>query len=378
LLGQSEEGRLLLSTSELSPIEFVRREFQHPVIQAGLLFFNGLREVDPRARGFGHHIPALIASGRMAQMCVGGSKRLADALAAAVREAGGQIHLNSAPERILVENERVTGVQTSTGDILRARHFVASGLNPHQTFLELLDEKSLPRDWSEKVRNFRYNLIAPLFALNVNLREPPRYRAAQHHPEIDRAFMVIAGLERLEQFEQIVHHHSTGTIPPRTVMWGSCPSLFDPSQAPPAGHTAFMWEKLPYHLHGDARQWDSAKADHARDLLRLWNEYAPNVQAAASDWFCASPLDTERTLANMKFGDLLVGALSGGQAGYHRPFPGAGHYRAHLPGLYLCGSSCHPGGNITGLPGYNCAQVILRDLGCDTPWAPPPLERVLL
>jgi phytoene dehydrogenase-like protein len=63
----------------------------------------------------------------------------------------------------------------------------------------------------------------------------------------------------------------------------------------------------------------------------------------------------------MKYGDLLIGALSDGQTGYNRPFAGAGHYRGHVKGLYLCGSSSHPGGNITGLPGYNCAQVILAD-----------------
>ena len=44
LLEKSAEGRLLLQTSVLSPIEFVLQEFEHPVIQAGLLFFNGLRE----------------------------------------------------------------------------------------------------------------------------------------------------------------------------------------------------------------------------------------------------------------------------------------------------------------------------------------------
>jgi hypothetical protein len=53
LLEQSAEGRLLLETSALSPLEFVEREFEHPVVRAGLLFFNGLREVDLRLRGFG-------------------------------------------------------------------------------------------------------------------------------------------------------------------------------------------------------------------------------------------------------------------------------------------------------------------------------------
>jgi phytoene dehydrogenase-like protein len=69
----------------------------------------------------------------------------------------------------------------------------------------------------------------------------------------------------------------------------------------------------------------------------------------------------------------LVGAFTNGQIGFHRPFPGAGSYRSHLPGLYLCGSSSHPGGNITGLPGYNSAQVILSDLGIDAEWTPRPV-----
>ena len=57
--------------------------------------------------------------------------------------------------------------------------------------------------------------------------------------------------------------------------------------------------------------------------------------------------------------------------------PGAGHYRGHLDGLYLCGSCCHPGGNITGLPACNAAQVALRDLGMPADWMPEGLERRL-
>ena len=112
-------------------------------------------------------------------------------------------------------------------------------------------------------------------------------------------------------------------------------------------------------------------------MLDLWSEYAPNLKSAVLDWFVRSPLDTERTLPNMVGGDLLVGALEHGQVGYSRPFPGAGHYRAHVPGLYLCGGSCHPGGNVTGLAGYNSAQVILSDLGLRAPWAPISVEERL-
>jgi phytoene dehydrogenase-like protein len=72
----------------------------------------------------------------------------------------------------------------------------------------------------------------------------------------------------------------------------------------------------------------------------------------------------------MRGGDLLVGAFANNQIGYDRPFRGAGQYRGYFPNLYLCGASSHPGGNITGLAGYNCAQTIFHDLGLPAEWAP--------
>ncbi len=359
-LAQTAEGRLLLQTSTLSPLEFVEREFEHPVVRAGLLFFNGLREVDLRLRGFGHHIPALLASPAKAQLCLGGSERLADALAAVVRATGGEIRTSCEPRRIVVEAGRVVGVETVEGELLRSR-LVVSSLNPQQTFLELMDEGGAPLAVRDQAAQFEYNLLAPLFALNLVLKERPRYRAEERHPELARAFMVILGLEHFEQFHDIVRHHEAGRIPP-TVMWGATPTLFDSSQAPAGAHTAFMWEKLPYRLQGDARNWDAERDRHGARMLKTWTEYAPNLPDAVTGWFARSPLDTERSLPNMRAGDLLVGSFANGQIGYDRPFRGAGQYRTGIEGLYLCGSCCHPGGNVTGLPGYNAAHVVRADL----------------
>ena len=359
-LSKSAAGRRLLEVSALSPLEFVHQEFEHPTVKAGLLFFNGLREVDLRVKGFGHHIASLLASPAKAQMSRGGSAALARALEAAVRETGGEIALMTEPARIVVENGRAAGMETAEGQVIRARHFVASSLNPTQTFIDLLDGALVPREIREEVERFQYNLLAPLFALHLNLREPPRYAASAQHPELARAFMVIMGLDHVDQFHDIVRHHEAGTIPP-TVMWGACPTLFDPSQAPPGQHTAFVWEKLPYRLNGDPANWDGAR-DHGHEMLALWRQHAPNLSDAVIDSFTRSPLDVERQLPNMREGDLLVGAFTNDQVGYHRPFRGAGAYRTHIRGLYLCGSSSHPGGNITGLPGYNAAQVIIDDL----------------
>ncbi len=359
-LKQSELGRTLLEVQALSPIEFVMREFEHPAVRAGLLFFNGLREVDLRQQGFGHSIPALMASPRKAQMCIGGSRRLAEALCADLREHGGEIFTNWQPRSILTRNGRACGVESMTGDRIGASQFVASGLNPQQTFLDLIPVDVAPAHLRERAAGFEYNLLAPLFALNLNLREPPRYTAAEKHPELNQAFMMILGLDDVAQFHDIVTAHERGEIP-RTVMWGTCPTQFDPSQATAGQHTAFMWEKLPYALHGDARNWDREKAQHGRELLTLWQHYAPNLCGAVLDSFTRSALDTERLLPNMMRGDLLVGSFVNDQIGYHRPFQGAGTYRTEIPGLYLCGGSTHPGGNVTGLCGFNAAKVVMAD-----------------
>ncbi len=82
-----------------------------------------------------------------------------------------------------------------------------------------------------------------------------------------------------------------------------------------------------------------------------------------------------RLLPNMRAGDLLVGSFANDQIGYNRPFPGSGQYRTPIEGLYLCGGSTHPGGNITGLCGYNAAAVVAADLGLNLWWGPQRVER---
>ncbi|MBL9190426.1 MAG: NAD(P)/FAD-dependent oxidoreductase [Opitutaceae bacterium] len=375
LLSRSKLGRRLLEVSALSPLEFVTQEFEHDAVRAGLLFFNGLREVDLRLPGFGHAIPALLASPAKAQMCVGGSGQLARGLVEDIAKHGGEIRCRVELRRILVRGGRASGIELATGETITA-HTVVSGLNPQQTFLDLLPEEFAPPELRAHARRFEYNLLAPLFALNVALSEPPQWTAAAQRPELAQAFMTIVGLERFGQFHDIVAAHERGEIP-ATVAWGACPSLFDPTQAPAGKHTAFLWEKLPYALRGDARHWDAEREAHGRRLLAKWNEFAPNLEASVLDAFTRSPLDTERELPNMRGGDLLVGSFAQGQIGWNRPFAGAGNYRTPIPGLYLCGGSTHPGGNVTGLCGYNAARVLAADAGKTIWWNPPDFESAL-
>ena len=62
-------------------------------------------------------------------------------------------------------------------------------------------------------------------------------------------------------------------------------------------------------------------------------------------------------------GNIFQGELTFDQLLFNRPVPGWAQYRSPIQGLYMCGSSNHPGGGVMAAPGANAAREILRDLG---------------
>ena len=65
-------------------------------------------------------------------------------------------------------------------------------------------------------------------------------------------------------------------------------------------------------------------------------------------------------------GNIFQGELTFDQLLFNRPVPGYAQYRSPVGGLYMCGSSTHPGGGVMGAPGRNAAAEILRDLAKST------------
>ncbi|MBI2372231.1 MAG: NAD(P)/FAD-dependent oxidoreductase [Deltaproteobacteria bacterium] len=318
----------------------------------------------------------MIAGGVNPQLCKGTSHRLAHHLHRMAVSYGGDILEAREVVRVLVEDGVARGVQLADGAQVLARRFVASSLDPQTTFLQLVGPEHLDAGFARRVSGYEYSAVSPILSVNLSLREPPRYRAAEREPAVARSFMIIAGLECSADLDDLYDACRAGELPRRLFMNGACPTIHDPTQAPPGSHTAFMWPLVPYDLKdGGPTRWDAIKEAVMGCYLERWRQYAPNLTPAnILHAFTNSPLDIERHVPNMRGGDWMVGALNTQQMYDRRPLPELARHRTPIDRLYLCGSCCHPGGNITGAPGYNAAGIIAADLGMDPWWHPHDIE----
>ena len=95
-------------------------------------------------------------------------------------------------------------------------------------------------------------------------------------------------------------------------------------------------------------------------LIDGYNELAPNLKDSIVHRQIISPYEMEHEYG-LVGGNIFHGELTLNQLFHMRPAAGYADYGTPLRGLYQCGSSTHPGGGVTGLPGRNAAREILSD-----------------
>jgi phytoene dehydrogenase-like protein len=164
----------------------------------------------------------------------------------------------------------------------------------------------------------------------------------------------------LDYLERAYDASKYGRYSPNPYLDITIPTLLDPSLAPEGQHImAITMQYAPYELRESS--WEAereALGDHIVDCL---SAYAPNLQELIVNRQVITPLDWEQVYG------LTEGSIHHGQMGLDqllvmRPVPGWGQYRTPLANLYLCGAGTHPGGGVTGAPGYNAARQVLRQL----------------
>jgi phytoene dehydrogenase-like protein len=286
----------------------------------------------------------------------GGMGTVARLMQEAAGEAGARVHLHSRVESIIVEKGRVLGLRLKDGTDVRSR-IVLSGLDPKTTFLSLLPADAVPTLLQERIRALRANVSCCKFL--AVLSELPRWKDWDGDQLLPGKGGVGIARTRAE-VEAAFDDVEAGRPPRAPVISFSVPSVPDPTQAKPGYHTASVWIfPAPFQLREGT--WTEAREDAAEGIIDQVTAFAPNFKESIVSYKLRTPLDISR-MHGMNEGCIWHIQHEGEQMVGNRPLPELSAYRAHLPGLYLCGSGQHPGGEVTGMPGHNAAQEALKDL----------------
>jgi phytoene dehydrogenase-like protein len=113
----------------------------------------------------------------------------------------------------------------------------------------------------------------------------------------------------------------------------------------------------PYHLR-DA-SWETERERLGDKIVATLAQYAPDLPDLIRHRQVITPLDWEQEYG-LTEGHIFHGQMGLDQLMFMRPFPGYAQYQTPIKNLFLCGAGTHPGGGLTGAPGYNAAKAVKR------------------
>jgi phytoene dehydrogenase-like protein len=289
---------------------------------------------------------------------MGGMGAISDAIAAAGRSHGMQIRTGAAVARILAQGGQATGVALDDGTELTARA-VLSGADPKRTFLGLLDKAELPDEFRTAVAGIKMD--GPCAKVNLALDAEPQVLGmpADAGPGQRALFTLPPEIGVADACYDLAKR---GELATAEQLFVDCvvASNVDDSLAPDGRHimTCFV-QYVPYKLA--AGSWDQYRDELGDRVLSRIAKFAPNVPQSVVARQVLTPLDLERSYG-LTEGNIFHGDIRPDQLFHMRPVPGWARYATPVRGLYLCGAGAHPGGGVTGAPGYNAAGRVLADL----------------
>jgi phytoene dehydrogenase-like protein len=369
LLSRSAIGREFLAITRRQPFDVVKELFENEHVQLLFLFkvsLFGTWLVDTLSKTspMGSVIRAFdLESGY--QLCQGGSFNLARGLMETFIAAGGRFQPQAAINKIVIEGGKATGIALDDGRTVRARQFVASTLDVHQTFESLIGRAQLPAAFLHKLDGFQYTRWS-LFGLHLAMHEPARLTAERFDPNIHRTLKWSLGAETMDDL-MAAHKDVVAGRVPSIIQFGCGPlSVLDPTQAPAGKHTQYAWHVMPYDPDLGGQDYDSFKQEFAEKIIETFARYAPNMtRRNIIGQYVYTPRDYVAEFPQMRHGDIFMGAFNAEQVMYDHF-----GYRTPVGRLYMAGSACHPGGAISGGSGYISAGIIARDLGLKPWWKP--------
>ena len=293
------------------------------------------------------------AAGGIEALCQpqGGLGSLSAALASAARAAGAQIRTGAPVAQIVVRGDRAAGVVLASGEEIAANKVISSA-DPKTTFLKLLGSEHLDAGFVRRVDRLRARGLTA--KLHVALAQAPQIAGLA--PEALRGRLLVAPSS--DYVERAYNHAKYREYSAAPMLEITVPTLADPSLAPAGRHV--MSVIVQYAPYAPVGGWAAERERFADLVIDTLAQHAPGLRESVIARELLTPEDIEREF-RIEGGHWHHAELALDQFLMVRPVPGSAQYQAPLPGLFLCGAGCHPGGGVTGLAGRNAARQILRE-----------------
>jgi phytoene dehydrogenase-like protein len=345
----------------MSAYDYLSRWFESDVIKAVLAYYASIGTfAGPRSPGSAyvimHHLMGEHEGAGGWGFVRGGMGTISKAVATSGARFGLEIKTFSPVAEVRVVNGQATGVATEAGEVYDAR-VVACNASAKVLYRKLVASSHLPPELLAEIDAYR--TFSSAWKINIAAEAPPRYRAFDparagfDYPTYVHIAPDIDWLERAYDDAKYGWYSAKPFITPVV------PSIRDDTIAPPGKHVIHLFGgHAPYTLKNGT--WEQERPNLASTVLGVIDAFAPGFSAQVIDMQILAPPDIEEIL-NLPHGHIFHGELSPDQLFWKRPVAGFADYRSPIRGLYLCGSSTHPGGGVSGIPGHNAAREILKD-----------------
>ena len=294
---------------------------------------------------------------------IGGIQSLPNALTRRLLAKGGEVRLNARVAEIQINGDRASAVRLEDGSQIRARKAVIAACDPHQTFTRLLPPRKVPDGIEGQMRalpvrcgGYGQMKVDMAFKGRLELSRHARWRA--HDIDLRRPMHVIGTADGVQR---AFARSQAGLLPYEDdfSFWTAIPTGVDPSQAP-EGQDNFYGYVATAPMEVEGGWTDEVKRELGQRVVNKFAKFYDGVeelelgrQVATNDDFAAR--------GNMTAGNLTHVDMILSRGGPYRPASGLGGYATPIPGLYLTGAGTHPGGGITGAPGYMTAREYIRN-----------------
>jgi len=274
----------------------------------------------------------------------GGMIQIPLALQRLGEQMGMQLRLNSHVTKLLIEHGKAIGVRLKDGSEITADK-VVSNINAKTLYLNLIGEEYLPPMVVRGLKSYEYSISVPMV-----------YVALDYEPPLEAHHSIIA-ISPDELNKHYFEFLKAGLLAKKNfglICWST---HTDPSLAPNGHHLLNLIPEGGYYLRDT--NWDEEKPYFIeRTIDNLSRTAIPGLKEHVVFSDCATPLDFERHLMLPQGAIYCLQQDLAAQAVF-RPSARS----KSISGLYLVGSSTHPGGGVptTIASGWIASKLIAQD-----------------